>query len=160
MVCSWFASSELSMGGIHENPSASSAFSLLAPQELAGHSFAARLYCTPRALWKLNWFLRDFGYDIELLGRDEIDEKSLVGLRGVIKISYTVVNGTSLLNLDGFAPASQWEQLSSAAPASLAVPKSASTSPARAAIAIVILMAGKKEILEQRCFSGAPSNKL
>ncbi len=29
-----------------------------------------RLYCTPRAMWKLSWFLRDFGYDAELLGRE------------------------------------------------------------------------------------------
>ena len=93
-------------------------FSVLEPKELAGHSFAGRLYCTPRALWKLNWFLRDFGYDTELLGRDEIDEKSLAGLCGVVKISHTVVNGTSLLNLDGFAPASRWEELSSTVPAS------------------------------------------
>jgi hypothetical protein len=85
------------------------------------YSVAGRFYCTPRALWKLNWSLRDFEYDTELLGRDEIDEKSLIGLRGVIKISHTVVNGTSLLNLDGFAPAVQWEQLSSSSPASLAV---------------------------------------
>jgi hypothetical protein len=96
-------------------------FSILEPKELTGHSVAGRLYCTPRALWKLNWFLRDFGYDTELLGRDEIDDKNLVGLRGVIKISHTVVNGTSLLNLDAFAPALQWEQLSSVSPASLAV---------------------------------------
>ena len=96
-------------------------FSILEPKELTGHSVAGRLYCTPRALWKLNWFLRDFGYDTELLGRDEIDEKSLIGLRGVIKISHTVVNGTSLLNLDGFAPAIQWIQVSSSSPASLAV---------------------------------------
>jgi len=93
-------------------------FSILQPKELAGHSFAGRLYCTPRALWKLNWFLRDFGYDTELLGRDEIEEKSLAGLCGVVKISHTVVNGTSLLNLDGFAPASRWEKLSNAVPAS------------------------------------------
>ena len=93
-------------------------FSILEPKELSGHSITGRLYCTPRALWKLNWFLRDFGYDTELLGRDEIDDKSLVGLRGVVKISHVVVNGTSLLNLDGFAPASQWEELSSASPAS------------------------------------------
>jgi hypothetical protein len=86
-------------------------FSILEPKELAGHSVVGRLYCTPRALWKLNWFLRDFGYDTDLLGRDEVDEKNLVGLRGVVKISRTAVNGTSLLNLDGFAPASQWEQL-------------------------------------------------
>jgi hypothetical protein len=96
-------------------------FSILEPKELTGHSVVGRLYCTPRALWKLNWFLRDFGYDTELLDRDEIDEKSLVGLRGVMKISHTVANRTSLLNLDGFAPAVQWEQLSSASPATLAV---------------------------------------
>jgi hypothetical protein len=96
-------------------------FSILEPKELTGQSVTGRLYCTPRALWKLNWFLRDFGYDSELLDGDEIDERSLIGLRGVIKISHTVVNGTSLLNLDGFAPAGQWGQLSSASPASLAV---------------------------------------
>jgi hypothetical protein len=31
-----------------------------------------------------------------------------------VKISYTTVNGTSLLNFDGFAPASQWSELSPA----------------------------------------------
>jgi hypothetical protein len=69
------------------------------------------LYCTSKALWKLNWFLRDFGYDLEMLSLDEIDEKSLLGLRGVVKISHSIVNGTSMLNLDGFAPATQWEQI-------------------------------------------------
>ena len=95
-------------------------FSIVEPKELTGHSVFGRLYCTPRALWKLNWFLRDFGYDTELLGQDEIDERSLLGLRGVVKISHTVVNGASLLNLDGFAPAIQWEQLSNLSPARLA----------------------------------------
>jgi hypothetical protein len=52
-------------------------------------------------------------YDTDLLGREEVDEKALSGLRGVVKISHTTVNGTSLLNFDGFAPASQWEELSS-----------------------------------------------
>jgi hypothetical protein len=98
-------------------------FSVLEPKELSGHSFAGRLYCTPRALWKLNWFLRDFGYDSELLGRDEIDEKSLVGLCGVVKIDHVVVNGASLLNLDGFAPASQWEESSSASRTNVARPE-------------------------------------
>jgi len=91
---------------------------VLEPKALVGHAIMGRLYCTPKALWKLSWFLRDFGYDAELLGRDEIDEKVLVGLRGVVKISHAVVNGASLLNLDGFAPASQWEELS-AAPANV-----------------------------------------
>lgn len=98
-------------------------FSILEPKELTGHPITGRLYCTPRALWKLNWFLRDFGYDTELLGRDEVDEKSLAGLRGVVKISNVVVNGTSLLNLDGFAPASQWEQLAIASPACTSLPE-------------------------------------
>ena len=98
-------------------------FSILEPKELTGHSVSGRLYCTPRALWKLNWFLRDFSYDTDLLGQDEIDDKNLVGLRGVVKISHVVVNGTSLLNLDGFAPANQWETLSGALSAGTAVPE-------------------------------------
>jgi hypothetical protein len=88
-------------------------FSVLEPKALAGNRFTARLYCTPKALWKLNWFLRDFGYDAELLDRNEVDEKNLIGLSAVVKISHTVVNGSSLLNLDAFAPASQWKVLSS-----------------------------------------------
>jgi hypothetical protein len=93
-------------------------FSILEPKELTGRPIIGRLYCTPRALWKLNWFLRDFGYDTELLGRDEIDDKNLVGLRGVVKISHVILNTTSPLNLDGFAPTSQWAELSNAPPAS------------------------------------------
>jgi len=98
-------------------------FSILEPKELTGRSVAGRLYCTPRALWKLNWFLRDFGYDAELLGQDEIDDKNLVGLRGVVKISHIVVNGASLLNLDGFAPSSHWENSRAPCPQALPIPR-------------------------------------
>ena len=56
-------------------------FTVLEPKALAGRSINGRIYCTVKALWKLSWFLRDFGYDTELLARDEIEEKSLVGLR-------------------------------------------------------------------------------
>jgi hypothetical protein len=70
--------------------------SVLQPNELAGRIISGRLYCTPKALWKLGWFLRDFLYDPELLGRDEVDEKALLGLRGVVKVSH-IINGTSLL---------------------------------------------------------------
>jgi len=45
-----------------------------------------RLYCTPRAMWKLSWFLRDFGYD-PMLGKSEIEDKALVDLWGVVKVS-------------------------------------------------------------------------
>jgi hypothetical protein len=83
-------------------------FQVLEPKSFTGHSLASRLDCTPKALWKLSWFLRDFGYDSELLGRDELDEKALVGLSGVVQISHVVVHGTSLLNLEAFAPAAGW----------------------------------------------------
>jgi hypothetical protein len=87
--------------------------SILEPRESAGRLISGRIYCTTKALWKLGWFLRDFLYDPESLGREEVDEKALSGLRGVVKISHQTVNGTSLINFDGFAPASQWEELSS-----------------------------------------------
>jgi hypothetical protein len=89
-------------------------FAILEPTHLTGKMFTARLYCTAKALWKLTWFLRDFGYDTELLGHDEVDDKNLIGLRGVVKISHTVFNGTTLLNLDGFAAETQWEELAAA----------------------------------------------
>jgi hypothetical protein len=54
-------------------------------------------------MWKLGWFLRDFLYDPELLAHEQVDEKALTGLRGVVKISHTVINGISLINLDSFA---------------------------------------------------------
>ena len=88
--------------------------SVIEPQTLAGQSIVGRLYCTQKSMWKLGWFLRDFLYDPELLAHEQVDEKALPGLRGVVKISHTVINGISLINLDGFAPASQWEELSAA----------------------------------------------
>jgi hypothetical protein len=97
-----------------QKPSYVLRLSILEPKELAGRIISGRLYCTSKALWKLGWFLRDFLYDPELLGSEEIDEKALFGLRGVVKISHATLNGRALLNLDGFAPASQWEELSSA----------------------------------------------
>jgi hypothetical protein len=87
-------------------------FALLEPKHLAGCLITSRLYCTPRTMWKLSWFLRDFGYDAELLAKDEIDDKVLVGLQGVVKVSHAIVHGISVLNLDGFAPAARWEELS------------------------------------------------
>jgi hypothetical protein len=82
------------------------------PKQLAGSSLPGRLWCTEKALWKLSWFLRDFGYDAELLGRDELDEKRMVGLTGVVKVSHTTVNGRTYLNLDAFASAGEWDEYS------------------------------------------------
>ncbi len=86
-------------------------FAILQPEEHAGRTFSGRLYCTAKALWKLNWVLRDFGYDTELLDRDEVDERALVGLRGIVKVSRAVVNGRCFVNLDAFSPAAAWEEL-------------------------------------------------
>ncbi len=87
-------------------------FSILEPREYIGQIIAGRLYCTPKALWKLNWFLRDFDYDRDLFGRDEVDEKALLDLTGVVRTSRTTLNGRSFLNLEAFAPAGEWKELS------------------------------------------------
>ena len=87
-------------------------FSVIEPKSCAGNRFSAHLDCSPRALWRLNWFLRDFGYDTDLLSRNEIDDRQLIGLCGIVRGRRTVVNGTSLLLLDGFAPQQEWTALS------------------------------------------------
>ena len=87
-------------------------FAVLEPKGYSTRSIIGRIYCTPKALWRLHWFLRDFAYDTDLLGRDEVDEKAVIGLRGVIRTSRRNLAGRSFLNLDGFAPSAQWEELS------------------------------------------------
>ena len=115
MVCSSSAWIARSTAGTLKSPSTSSDSPYSNRANLTGRTISGRLYCTAKAIWKLGWFLRDFVYDPELFRRDEVDEKALAGLRGVVKISHTTVNGISLTNLDGFAPASQWEELSTIA---------------------------------------------
>src|SRR4051794_13543883 len=94
-----------------EKPLLDLQFVVLEPQCHESRRFAARLYCTVRALWKLNWFLTDFGYDTELLNREQVDEKALLNLRGVVRTSHTALNGRSYQNLDSFAPAGEWQAL-------------------------------------------------
>lgn len=98
-----------------EKPFFALQFSILEPKQNLNQSISGRLYCTPKALWRLNWFLRDFGYDHELFTRDEVDEKSISGLRGVLQTTRTTRNGRSFLNLEAFAPAGNWEELRPAA---------------------------------------------
>ena len=86
-------------------------FGVLEPKSFEGRSFSGRLYCTERALSKLNWFLRDFGYDRQLLKDDRVDDKALLNLRGVVRTSYTTLNGGSFQNLEAFAPEADWEAL-------------------------------------------------
>jgi hypothetical protein len=93
-----------------EKPFLALDLSVIEPAAFAGRRISIRLYCADKALWKLNWFLRDFGYDPELLGRDEIDDKAVVGLRGIVKVLHSSVHGRTFLNLDGFAPAANWDE--------------------------------------------------
>lgn len=60
----------------------------------------AAFYCTERALWKLRWFLRDFGYDQDLPAQEQVDEKALINLRGVLRTTHVTQNGRSFQNLD------------------------------------------------------------
>jgi hypothetical protein len=93
-------------------PHLSLRFVVLEPEPFRGRSLSGRLYCTERALWKLNWFLRDFGYDTDLLSRDQVDEKALLNLRGVVRTTHITLNGQPFQNLEAFAPAGDWEELS------------------------------------------------
>jgi hypothetical protein len=95
-----------------QKPFLSVRFVVLEPEPFAARSLSGRLYCTERALWKLNWFLRDFGYDPDLLSRDQVDEKALAGLRGVVRTSRVTLNGQSFQNLEAFAPAADWDEVS------------------------------------------------
>jgi hypothetical protein len=105
--------------------------SVLEPKQFSGRRIVSRLYCNSKAMWKLGWFLRDFLYDPESLTRSEIDERAMRGLVGIVKISHSVLNGVSLVNFDGFAPASQWEALSVGIEASLG-PKPCASDPVAA----------------------------
>jgi len=95
--------------GYKDKPFLALQLAVVEPRQFASCRFSARLYCTAKALWKLNWFLRDFGYDTDLLGQDQIDDKALTGLQGVVKVSHSNLNGRSYLNLDGLAPATSWQ---------------------------------------------------
>ncbi|HVH85710.1 MAG TPA: hypothetical protein VM912_03245 [Terriglobales bacterium] len=86
-------------------------FYVLEPQALTGAAISTRISCAPKSLWKLAWFLRDFRYSHELLERDEIDTKALVGLQGVIQVGHEATNGCSEVILKAFAPTSDWPHL-------------------------------------------------
>jgi hypothetical protein len=90
-------------------------FAVLEPNVHSGKAIHARIYSTPKALWKLHWFLCDFAYDRSRIEHDEVDERALVGLKGVVRLSRAVVNGNRYLNLEGFMPAERWSDLAEAA---------------------------------------------
>src|SRR6202051_1136903 len=94
-----------------QKPFLSLRFVVLEPNISEPQSFSGRVYCTERALWKLNWFLRDFGYDQELLAQDQVDEKALINLRGVVRTHHVTLMGRTFQNLEAFAPATDSQEL-------------------------------------------------
>jgi hypothetical protein len=92
------------------NPFYEVRFVVLKPKDLIGSSITSRLDCSPNAMWKLSWFLREFGYDPELLRRGEIDDQALVDLWGVVKVNHAIIRGVTVLQLDAFSSADRWEE--------------------------------------------------
>jgi hypothetical protein len=79
-------------------------FMIIAPEDVASRKVAGRLYCTQKSLWRPNRFLCDFGYDPDLLGRDEVDEKALLDLTGILRTTRKPFAGRTFLSLEAFAP--------------------------------------------------------
>ena len=50
-------------------------------------------------------------------------KRPLLGLRGIVRISNTILNGRTFLNLGGFAPPSEWDELSVSMASSQEVPR-------------------------------------
>ena len=92
------------------NPCRVATFGVLEPAPFAGRHVRTRLYCHDRALWKLRWFLTDFGYDAELLAAEELDDRRVVGLEGVIRLAYWGADGHRRLDVEGFAPTERWPE--------------------------------------------------
>src|SRR6201985_3617922 len=109
---SWYEWIELTIAWHPQKPFFILSFAILEPNDLASRKVSGRIYCTQKSLWKLNWFLRDFGYDTDLLGRDEVEEKALLGLTGVLRTTRKTFAGRVFVNLEGFAPSSEWEFIS------------------------------------------------
>jgi hypothetical protein len=94
------------------NPCRAVTFLILEPAGYAGRHVRTRLYCHQRALWKLRWFLSDFRYDTELMAAEELDDRRVVGLEGVIRLAQWGADGHKRLDVQGFAPSERWEELS------------------------------------------------
>ncbi len=92
-------------------PCLAATFQILEPAAYAGCSIRTRLYCHDRALWKLRWFLRAFRYDAELFAAEELDDRHVVGLVGVIRLVYWG-DARRRLDVEGFAFSERWGHLS------------------------------------------------
>jgi len=92
-------------------PCRTATFLILEPLPYAGRYVRTRLYCHERALWKLRWLLSDFGYDAGLMAAEELDDRRVVGLEGVIRLSFWGSDGHRRLDVQGFAALDRWAEL-------------------------------------------------
>ena len=93
-------------------PCRTATFLILEPAASSGRYIRTRLYCHDRALWKLRWFLSDFRYDTELMAAEELDDRRVVGLEGVIRLAYWGTDGRRRLDVQGFAQTERWPEIS------------------------------------------------
>jgi len=93
-------------------PCRTATFLILEPAPYAGRYVRTRLYCHERALWKLRWFLSDFGYDPGLMAAEELDDRRVVGLEGIVRLAYWGSDGHRRLDVQGFASIDRWTELS------------------------------------------------
>ena len=93
-------------------PCRTATFLILEPAASSGRYIRTRLYCHDRALWKLRCFLSDFHYDTELMAAEELDDRRVVGLEGVIRLAYWGTDGRRRLDVQGFAPTERWPEIS------------------------------------------------
>jgi hypothetical protein len=100
-----------SLRPVAEKPWLAVDLEVIEPAKFRDHCLSSRLFCTPKATWKLAWFLRDFGYNAELLDQAELDDRALRNLTGVVRIAYGGTNGRTYLNFEGFAPATAWTMI-------------------------------------------------
>ena len=93
-------------------PCRTATFLILEPAASSGRYIRTRLYCHDRALWKLRWFLSDFRYDTKLMAAEELDDRRVVGLEGVIRLAYWGTDGRRRLDVQGFAQTERWPEIS------------------------------------------------
>ena len=85
--------------------------SIVEPASVSKMTITTRISCAPKNLWKLHSLLVEFGYDAELLGREELDTCRLQGLVGVVRIHGKASRQDARVTIDIVAHQSEWPAL-------------------------------------------------
>jgi hypothetical protein len=91
-------------------PCVAATFLILGTVPYSDRYVRTRLYCHDRALWKLRWFVHDFNYGADLLAGDDLDDRGVVGLEGVIRLAYGGTTATAVWMFRASLPASRRDQ--------------------------------------------------